>query len=139
TALYLAAQSYLARQSDDRLAAALDALTAIAENEPSGIEWDPSEHMVSIGAGPGLDQVRWMVQEDSGHIVDHSANLGRLDLKQILPKGLGLDGKIMRAFDTDRQPWHISIKRLSCSRISEPSLVSARRKRVYPALALTAA
>jgi heavy metal sensor kinase len=74
-ALYLLAQAYLNRQLDERLSAALDTLTAVAELEPDGIDWEPQERHLTLGQDAGPDQVRWLVRDGVGRIIDRSSNL----------------------------------------------------------------
>jgi signal transduction histidine kinase len=72
--LYLMARTYLYRQLDARLEAALDTLAAVAESEPDGLEWEPREHHLVLGQDAGEDQVRWAVRRAEGDMVDRSAN-----------------------------------------------------------------
>jgi heavy metal sensor kinase len=76
TSLYLLAQAYLHRQVEDRLAAALETLSAATETDAEGLEWDPREHHLTLGQGTGSDEVRWVVHDAAGPLVDGSANLG---------------------------------------------------------------
>jgi heavy metal sensor kinase len=75
TTLYLLARTYLHRQVEERLAAALDTLAAAAEREPDGLDWNPQEHPVTLGEDAAPDQVRWTVHGDGGRLMGHSANL----------------------------------------------------------------
>jgi signal transduction histidine kinase len=74
-ALYLLARSYLHRQVEERLAAALETLSAVVELEPDGIDWEPAEHHLTLGQDGAADQVRWAVRDGAGRPVDRSANL----------------------------------------------------------------
>jgi signal transduction histidine kinase len=74
TTLYLLAHTYLHRQVEERLTAALDTLAAAAEAEPDGLDWEPREHHLTLGQDAAADQVRWSVRD--GSLVDRSANLG---------------------------------------------------------------
>src|SRR4051794_3567654 len=66
--LYGLASSYLNRQTDERLAGALDVLAAAAEVEPDGIDWEPDERLPHIAlAAPG-SSVAWAVCDDRGRI-----------------------------------------------------------------------
>jgi signal transduction histidine kinase len=75
TTLYALASHYLHLQIDERLDAALATLAAAAEVGPGGVEWEPDERELGLGRDSGADQIRWFVQDDSGQVVDHSANL----------------------------------------------------------------
>jgi heavy metal sensor kinase len=74
--LYLLARSYLHRQAEERLSAALDMLDAAVERESDGLDWEPQAHRLALGQDGGPDQVRWAVHEAGGALVDRSANLG---------------------------------------------------------------
>ncbi|HEY1860225.1 MAG TPA: ATP-binding protein [Gemmataceae bacterium] len=74
-ALFLLARTYLYRQVDERLQAAIDTLTASVEEGPDGVEWEPQERHVYLGQDNGADQVRWLVTDLQGRVVDHSQNL----------------------------------------------------------------
>ncbi len=78
-ALYLLARTYLLRQAEERLTAALDTLEAAVEREPDGLDWEPDEHHLALGQDPSADQVRWVVRDGGGAIVERSANLGADD------------------------------------------------------------
>ncbi len=75
TSLYLLARTYLHRQAEDRLSAALDTVDAAVEYEPDGLDWEPRAHSLTLGTDPAADQVRWAVHQPDGALVDHSANL----------------------------------------------------------------
>jgi signal transduction histidine kinase len=68
-ALYLLAWTYLHRQADERLAAALDTLVAAVEVESDGLDWEPGVHSLTLGP-----EVRWVVR-DGGAVVERSAEL----------------------------------------------------------------
>jgi signal transduction histidine kinase len=75
TTLYLLARTYFTRQTEERLRAALDTLTAAVEATPDGLEWEVHERTIPIGLDGGDDQVRWRVCDDQGHEVERSRNL----------------------------------------------------------------
>src|SRR5262245_30611806 len=74
--LYYLAQTYLYRQVDERLTAAVHTLTAAAAVDNDSVRWQPQDREVTIGRDPGPDQVRWLVRDASGKVVQRSANLG---------------------------------------------------------------
>jgi signal transduction histidine kinase len=74
-ALYLLAHSYLHRQVEERLATALDTLTAVVEVDPDGLDWEPAEHHLTLGQDPSPEQARWVVRDGYGRLVERSANL----------------------------------------------------------------
>ncbi len=73
--LYLLARTYLYRQAEERLATALDQLTAAVEDEPDGLDWEPAAHHLALGQDVSADQVRWVVRDGAGRLVERSANL----------------------------------------------------------------
>src|SRR5882724_5265735 len=75
-ALYVAASSYLNRQTDERLRAALGTLLAAVEIKPHALEWNSSERRITLGTDAGEDQVRWIVQDAAGRSLARSTNLG---------------------------------------------------------------
>ncbi len=74
TTLYLLARSYLDRQLDERLEKALDTLEASVDVETGGLEWEPQDRRLTIGVDSGVEDVRWVVQDATGGLVDRSAN-----------------------------------------------------------------
>jgi hypothetical protein len=64
--LYLLARTYLYRQLDDRLGAALHTLSAAADVEPDGVEWEPQQGRLSLGQDADDAQVRWAVPTTRG-------------------------------------------------------------------------
>jgi len=136
TTLYLAGRVYLQRQADERLKAAIDSLVAIAEVQPYGIEWDPSEHNLAVGAGPGADQVRWTVRDDHGKLVDRSVNLGKEDLHEFVDSG---PREAIQRATLAGQPWHVQLKWLRPNQPTQPPPAGAESQKLHPALLLTAA
>lgn len=74
--LYALADHHLDRELDDRLEAALGTLEAAVDVESDGLEWEPTERRLTLGLEPGVEQVHWSVQDESGRTIDHSANIG---------------------------------------------------------------
>jgi heavy metal sensor kinase len=58
-AVYLLARADLYREADARLEGTLDALTAAADIEPEGIEWEANERTLPRGDGPNV--MHWAV------------------------------------------------------------------------------
>jgi heavy metal sensor kinase len=69
-ALYGLAHTYLHRQVDHRLEAALDVLRATAEIKADGVEWEAEERPVSLATPPGEEPIAWLVRDDRGRIID---------------------------------------------------------------------
>jgi heavy metal sensor kinase len=67
--LYLLARTYLHRQVEDRLEAALNVLSASAEIWPDGVEWEGEEHSISVETPPGQEPIAWRVRDDTGRVL----------------------------------------------------------------------
>ncbi len=78
--LYLLARTYLYRQLDERLEAALDTLAAAAEIQDGHVEWEPDQRQLPVGRDPAEGQVRWVVRDGRGRTLDRSPNLAGADL-----------------------------------------------------------
>jgi heavy metal sensor kinase len=128
--LYLLARAYLHREVADRLEAALDTLTAAAEREQGGLEWEPSQHHLTLGQDAGPEQVRWEVRDGEGRLVDHSPNLaaGTPDTSDALRT------------DRDGEPWQIAQRRLQAEPASPeaPGAAQADRARRHGVLVIRA-
>jgi heavy metal sensor kinase len=75
TALYSLAYSYLHRQMDDRLEATINLLASDAEEDQDGLEWEPHERLVAVGAERD-DKIQWIVTDGEGNRVDASKDVG---------------------------------------------------------------
>jgi signal transduction histidine kinase len=73
--LYLLVRHHLVNQANQRLEAAMQTLVAAIEVHAEDVEWEPLERHVTLGEDAGEDQVRWMIHDSSGHLVDCSRNL----------------------------------------------------------------
>ena len=107
--LFAPASDHLHRQVDERLDAVLATLAAAAEVGPGAVEWDPRERELGLGRDDGADQIRWVVRDDRGRLVDQSANLNPRRLTTSLPPGFTggrLEGH-------DGRPWWARIRRVT--------------------------
>lgn len=73
--LYLLVRRHLVDQSNQRLQMAMQTILAAIEVHAEDVEWEPLERHITLGEDPGEDQVRWLVHDDSGRLVDCSRNL----------------------------------------------------------------
>lgn len=78
--LYLLAGDYLQRQCDERLAAALNTLTAAAEINPEGLVWDPAERRLNVAPAAFRGETAWTVRDQRGELVDQSSQPDASDL-----------------------------------------------------------
>ncbi|WP_435009110.1 sensor histidine kinase [Tundrisphaera lichenicola] len=74
-ALYLLGHSYLTRQIDERLEKALDTLEAAVDVETDGLEWEPEDRRLTLGMDTGVEDVRWIIQDRLGGLIDQSPNI----------------------------------------------------------------
>lgn len=72
TCLYICAHYYLNRQANERLQADLNTLTAAAEIEAHGVEWEPHQRRLALGRHEDSDTLRWVITDDQGRFVDCS-------------------------------------------------------------------
>jgi len=54
---------------------ALNVLIAAVEVEPDGAKWQPLDHTVTLGKSNTLDDVRWIISDENGSLIDHSRNV----------------------------------------------------------------
>jgi heavy metal sensor kinase len=78
--LFVLAETYLHRQVDERLETALQTLAAAAEFEADGVAWEPQERHLTLGGDAADGQVRWLILDDRGQLVDRSWNLEENDV-----------------------------------------------------------
>ena len=114
-ALYGFANIYMRRQLDARVASALSVISAAAEFEEDGIEWDPRERVLTLGQDAGPDGLRWRVEGDRGRRVDESSNLRDGSVALDLSRSAGSDELVDRA----GRRWAVSRRRL-ISHVSKP-------------------
>ncbi len=111
--LYVMAEKYLDRQTDERLEAALNTLAAAAEIGPEGVEWEPQERSLSFGRRTIEGQFSWRVGDDRGERLDGSS-AGEMD--RILAQRGGETGSGRRArssVDFSGIPWRVMTRRLN--------------------------
>jgi signal transduction histidine kinase len=107
-ALYALASDHLHRLLSERLDAALATLAAAAEVGPGGVEWEPDERAMGLGRDTGADQIRWIVCDDRGRLLDRSPNLNP---RRLHPEPPGIaDGRFL---GRDGRPWRTRSRRLT--------------------------
>ena len=75
--LYVLAHRHLNAQVAHRLETTMHTLVAAIEVHPADVEWEPLERKVTLGEDPAPDQVRWMIHDTAGRLIDCSPNLLR--------------------------------------------------------------
>jgi two-component system, OmpR family, sensor kinase len=73
--LYLLVRRHLVDQNNQRLQLAMQTILAAVEVHADDVEWEPLERHITLGEDRGEDQVRWLVHDHSGRLVDCSLNL----------------------------------------------------------------
>ncbi|MGC3971340.1 MAG: HAMP domain-containing protein [Pirellulales bacterium] len=82
---YTLFRAHLEQQFDQQLYGALHLLVAAVEVEPDDVKFEPSDHTIGLGTEDGLEDVRWLVCDEAGLVMDHSRNLSTA-----VPGDLGL-------------------------------------------------
>jgi heavy metal sensor kinase len=137
TTLYLLAQTYLNRQVEERLDAALDTLVAAVEAEPDGLNWEPRERYLTLGQENHPEAVRWLVETAQGDLVERSMNLGSTDLLTAWTTAGDPSPPRKQSTDPQGQSWLLGQRRLEAARPTmPPSLEPGERK--YSILVLKA-
>jgi signal transduction histidine kinase len=116
-ALQSLAVHHLDRLLDERLDAALTTLTAAAEVGPGGVEWEPGERVLGVGHEAGADQIRWVVRDVRGRLVDQSPNLNPRRLSPELPQNPA-PGRIT---GRDGRSWMVKSRRLTAPSAIAPA------------------
>lgn len=120
TSLYALASQHLHRLVEERLDSALTTLAAAAEVGAQGVEWEPDERVLGLGLGHHADQVRWLVRDPSGRLLDRSPNWNpkRLPLDRATATATGSPAG--RYVGPDGRPWRIRTRWLAAPPSSEP-------------------
>jgi heavy metal sensor kinase len=119
TTLYFLARTYLHRQIENRLQAALDVLSATTEVKTNGVEWESEERPVTLAAPPGEEPIAWQVRDDRGRTID---------------------GRYNEAFALDAAAWRMRSRRLPAEAAEGRETHSAKENegnKKYPFVVLT--
>ncbi|MHB1425510.1 MAG: sensor histidine kinase [Gemmataceae bacterium] len=73
--LFLLVRRHLMYQNNQRLETAMQTILAAIEVHADDVEWEPLERHITLGEDPAEDQIRWLLHDDSGRLVDCSRNL----------------------------------------------------------------
>ena len=65
----------LHEQFDEQLNGAFRTLVAAIEVEPDDVKFEPSDHTVALGSDARAEEIRWLVFDEQGLVVDRSRNL----------------------------------------------------------------
>jgi heavy metal sensor kinase len=134
--LYGLAHTYLHRQLDDRLGAALNTLAAAAEISPQGVEWEPHERLLFLGPEGENDPVRWVVCDDVGRVVGSSRAAEAEDFLAHSASPLSSEPPFSVVREQEGQPWHLGRRRVSASEANIPA-ASQREQGKYAYLDVT--
>ncbi|MBX3412140.1 MAG: HAMP domain-containing protein [Pirellulales bacterium] len=133
---YVLIREHLYGQFDNRLRNAFRVLTAAIEVEPEGVKWQPSDHTIMLGDERDADDVRWVITDPRGHVVDRSRNL---DAATVADARL-LEWSARSAGDpheiVDVAPWRLMQQTLAAP---DPSSGDDRDADEFDALTLTVA
>ncbi|HBI41284.1 MAG TPA: histidine kinase [Planctomycetales bacterium] len=122
-ALYSLAYSHLHRQMEDRLESTLNLLASDAEEDQDGLEWEPHERLIAVGAERD-DKIQWVVTDGQGNRVDASKDV---DAGQ-------------PASGWDAEPWQLMRRRLQAkSKAENGERRDEERKKRFPILDIVVA
>jgi signal transduction histidine kinase len=113
--LYLLVRNHLVSRTNQRLESAMQTIIAAVEVHADDVEWEPLERHITLGEDPGDDQIRWLVHDDSGRLIDCSPNLG--SAQQAAKKGSGLVSETSPdPFLAASEGWRVLDRRLRAGR-----------------------
>ncbi|HEV3443005.1 MAG TPA: ATP-binding protein [Gemmataceae bacterium] len=143
--LYGLAHSHLHRQLDARLDAVLDMLVAAVEFKAGGVEWEPAERRLAPGRSLALDDVRWLVCDERGLLVDRSPNLKAEDPRtEEIRKAvrIAISQTYFSQLNDAQGQWRLQQRRLKGNNYSVPQPAAAMQEpaeRIYGTLFLVGA
>lgn len=114
-ASYWLIRGHLYRQFDGDLQSSLNALVAAVEVEPEEVKWQPAEHTITFGDESTEDDIRWVVTDQRGRIIDHSSNLSVSDKEDELLIRLATVRQEDSAAPDSEQGWRYQQKYLAAS------------------------
>lgn len=110
--VYLVARAHLQRRSVEHLEAALQTLVAAAEIGSDGVQWEPAERVLTLGA-PAGEGIVWRISDENGRTVDRSARPDADAFWAALDRALQRDSSTTGRLEWDGQPWRASQRRLA--------------------------
>ena len=137
SAIYLLAREHLNRQADDQLDAAIHILSATVEVTPSGVEWEPTERRMSLGARAKDDSVFWLVTDSEGHVVDSAGPASLAEFATEAAKQLQTTRRSDASLNWDGQHWQFRQLWIESPGPVNHTRAAAENERLYQALGLT--
>jgi heavy metal sensor kinase len=138
TALYLLAEEYLHRQSQERLDAVLSTLGAAVDVGPEGVEWEPDARHLSLETPAYSEQVVWVIGDHQGRLLDRSKSK---DTGQFVNE---ISENVLRSsldIESQHGPWQVGRRWIRAidesgtpKRVVEPADEAAK----FPKLSITA-
>ncbi len=110
--LFLLLRNHLVNQANQRLESAMQTIIAAVEVHADDVEWEPLERHITLGEDPGEDQIRWLIHDVSGRLVDCSRNLESEPNSQSAPVFSSPDG------------WRVLARRLRAGQFKPESVDS---------------
>lgn len=133
--IYFLASNYLYNRFDDGLHNALRILTAAVEVEPDDAKWQPGEFTVEFDAAT-LRDVRWIVSNEQGQMVDHSPRVARSDASFAPVLTYAADDHLASDVPTGIGEWRVLQKQLNAP---QPKLPELREPHEYAGVRITVA
>jgi signal transduction histidine kinase len=105
--LYLLSGRYLRGEVDERLDGTLSALSGAAEQTRYGLEWEPTQRQVGVGASPFGLPVLWFVEDRQGQILDRSPQPETDELIKSRPVDSGTAHELAGTLEWRSGPWQV--------------------------------
>lgn len=134
-AFYVLARNYLVDHFDDGLHNALRILAASVEVEPDDAKWQPAEFNVEFDQAT-LRDVRWIVSDERGQMVDHSPQVSRKDADFAAVFAFSQSGHSPSDDPVGIGPWRVLQKQLDAP---EPKPLALREPHEFAGVRITVA
>jgi signal transduction histidine kinase len=110
--LYILARSHVYREVDARQTSVLTTLSAAADVDSEGVEWNPAKRQMHLDQEIGNADVRWVVLDNNGRPVDRSRNLGQDEVLFDALRNIAVDERAMQRVTIGGNPWRLAQRRL---------------------------
>ncbi len=103
---------HMLAEFDAHLRSSLNILSAGLEAEEDSIKWQPNEHTIELGNEHKQNEIRWILVDEQGLVIDRSDNLSPTDKTDVMLLKLA-ETQHAPSFDvTQRGPWRYLQKEL---------------------------
>src|SRR5204862_7738105 len=110
---------------------------AAAEGRPDGVEWEPAERRLGLGAGPGGDGVAWLVTGPDGRAVDRAVPADAADFLADAAAHLRQTQRPAKRVRWQEGRWLVRQERVEPADPAAPSAPRGGPEQKFPALVVT--